>query len=133
MASAKQHIIDTFLAETDDRLLDIESGILAMESFGSRMDPELIHAIFRDAHSVKAGANLLNLRNIETLAHRLENILDMVRHGRITPDDALISCLLEALDRIRELVENLEASDRMDISAQLESLARCAPTADDPA
>lgn len=132
MASAKQQIIDTFLAETDERLMDIESGILAMESFGARVDPELIHAIFRDAHSVKAGANLLHYRNIETLAHRLENILDLVRHGQLVPDDALVSCLLEGLDRIRELVEDLEASDAMDIAPQLASLARFAPAGEEP-
>jgi two-component system chemotaxis sensor kinase CheA len=31
----------------------------------------LINSIFRDAHSVKAGANLLKLSTIETLAHKL--------------------------------------------------------------
>ena len=118
-------VLETFLAETEERLDDLESGILSLTDLGP--DPELVHAIFRDAHSVKAGANLLGYRNIETLSHRLENILDMIRTGRMTPDVESTDALLGAVDRIRDLLENLESSNDMDIARCLADLARVAP------
>lgn len=115
-------VLSTFLAESEDRLADIESGILVLESYGEEIDEELIHSIFRDAHSIKAGANLLGLENIERLAHGLENVLVLIREGRLIPDKTVASLLLEALDTINELFEDIQDSDERDISDLHEQL-----------
>ncbi|MEF2146111.1 MAG: Hpt domain-containing protein [Desulfovibrionaceae bacterium] len=123
-------VLSTYLAESEDRLMDIESGILALESYGEIIDEELINSIFRDAHSIKAGANLLGLRNIELLSHGLENLLDLMRQGHLSPDKGMTSLMLEGLDMINELFEDLEASDEMDITDLHERL--CEVTGMDP-
>lgn len=120
-------ILDTFLEETEERLIDLESGILAMSDMADSLDRELVNAIFRDAHSVKAGANLLGFRNIETLSHRLENILDMIRNGTMRPDPAVTDALLQTVDRINELMDDVEGSDQMDIQAPLAALNSVIP------
>lgn len=115
MTTIDDEVLSTFLSESEDRLMDIESGILAMENYGEETDPELIHSIFRDAHSIKAGANLLGLRNIERLSHGLENVLDRIRGGGLIPDNQVATLLLEAVDSINELFEDVTSSDEQDV------------------
>jgi two-component system chemotaxis sensor kinase CheA len=115
-------VLSTYLSESEDRLMDIESGVLALESYGEEIDEELIHSVFRDAHSIKAGANLLGLENIERLAHGMENVLDLIRDGRLVPDKIVASLLLETVDTINELFEDILASDERDISDLHEQL-----------
>jgi two-component system chemotaxis sensor kinase CheA len=104
-------VLDIFLEETTDRLDSIESGLLRLESCGGDCEPETINSIFRDAHSVKAGSNLLKLATIEDLAHKLENVFEMIRKKEIPPSELIITACLESVDKLRELIENIERSD----------------------
>ncbi|WP_419784803.1 Hpt domain-containing protein [Pseudodesulfovibrio sp.] len=108
------HVLEVFLEETVERLDSVESGLLRLEN-GTGDSATLINSIFRDAHSVKAGANLLKLANIETLAHKLENILEMIRRGEIQVTEMIITASLESIDKLRELLGNVENSDEISI------------------
>lgn len=109
------HVLQVFTEETAERLASIEAGLLKLEADGNQVEDSVVHGIFRDAHSVKAGANLLKLENVENLAHKLENILEMVRKGQLVPDDQTITILLETVDKLRELMDRIEESDTISI------------------
>ncbi|HBE94464.1 MAG TPA: chemotaxis protein CheA [Desulfovibrio sp.] len=113
-----------FEEESRERLAAIERGLLDLEKHGADADQAMIHGIFREAHSVKAGANLLGLKSIESLAHKLENVLEMIRRGELTPTGRIVSILLEGLDALQDLLEDLDGSESRDISRPLERLAR---------
>lgn len=113
-----------FVEESRERLAAIERGLLDLEKRGADADQAMIHGIFREAHSVKAGANLLGLKGIESLAHKLENVLEMIRRGELTPTARIVSILLEGLDALQDLLEDLDTSDSRDISRPLDRLAR---------
>lgn len=121
MQTFPEEVLVTFTEETRERLDTIEETLIRMERAGADA-PEMVHSIFRDAHSIKAGANLLEFRNIETLAHRLENILDMVREGKLVPDEDMVTVLLQAVDKLRELSEDPTTSNEADITLELASL-----------
>nr|WP_071544492.1 Hpt domain-containing protein [Pseudodesulfovibrio hydrargyri] len=104
-------VLEVFLEETTDRLDSIESGLLRLENCGGDCEPETINSIFRDAHSVKAGSNLLKLVTVEDLAHKLENVFEMIRKKEIAPSEIIITACLESVDKLRELIENIERSD----------------------
>ncbi|WP_286181660.1 Hpt domain-containing protein [Desulfovibrio sp. Huiquan2017] len=104
-------VLEIFLEETAERLDSIESGLLHLENCGGECGPETINSIFRDAHSVKAGSNLLKLTNIEDLAHKLENVLEMIRKKQIVPSEIIVTACLESVDKLRELIENIENSE----------------------
>ncbi len=78
-------------------------------------EPNLINSIFRNAHSIKAGANLLKLRTIEELAHKLENVLEMIRQHKLNTNKMVVTASLEAVDKLRELVENIDKSENISI------------------
>jgi len=107
-------ILEVFLEETTERLDSIESGLLKLENC-ENCDPETINSIFRDAHSVKAGSNLLELKHVEELSHKLENVLEMIRKNQLKPSEMIITASLESVDKLRELIENIEASESISI------------------
>ena len=111
MIQRNDEVVEVFLEETIDRLDSIESGLLHLETCGLDCGPETINSIFRDAHSVKAGSNLLKLTNIEDLSHKLENVFEMIRREQIQPSELIITACLESVDKLRELIENIERSE----------------------
>jgi two-component system chemotaxis sensor kinase CheA len=117
-----EEVQETFLREAADRLTEVEHGLLRLEHCRDIPDPSLLDTIFRAAHSLKAAANLLEYRQIEGLTHKLENILESFRTGRLAPDSDNITVLLEAVDKLRELTENPTGSESRDISAHLAML-----------
>ena len=117
----------TFLDETAERLVDMEQAVMDLEVAGRNFDDSLVHGMFRDAHSIKGSANLLGLGNIEKVAHKLENVLDRVRNHQVAPNPALCQAMLEALDKIGELVDHIEMIRLIDIGqvvSRLEQLAK---------
>ena len=116
-----REVIDSFTSETLERLSEIEVSLLRIGE-GARPFDDVLNAVFRDAHSIKAGANLLKLNNVETLAHHLENVLDDMRATRNLPTEALLNAVIAALDKIRDLLDNPLESDSADISAEVEQL-----------
>ncbi|MEM7408964.1 MAG: chemotaxis protein CheA [Myxococcota bacterium] len=74
-----------FVSEAEEILEVLRGGVADLsESLGSdaEVDPELVNALFRAAHSLKALAGMFRRGEIENLAHRLEDLLDALRLGR---------------------------------------------------
>lgn len=117
-------IVNTFILETKDHLDEIESGALTLENNRNAIDDKLVHLMFRASHSIKAGANLLEYRNIERLAHEMENILDAIRTGRTQLSADLVTTFLEAIDLIREMMRFIQVSDDMTIDHMAKKLKR---------
>ncbi|CCO22390.1 Hpt domain-containing protein [Maridesulfovibrio hydrothermalis] len=111
-------LLDIFQEETLERLDHLEEGLLNLENCTSECTPELINSIFRDAHSIKAGSNLLKLKRIEELSHKLENVLEMIRSEGLIPTELIITASLEAVDKLRVLIEDILNSDSKSIRLQ---------------
>ena len=118
-----REIVDTFLQESREHLEEIEQGILILErDQQNEIDPDLVHSIFRAAHSIKAGANLLEFRNIEAIAHELEEILQKVRLGEFQMDGDHISHFLSGIDKLNELLDNIHYCDLIKVDSLLNLL-----------
>lgn len=109
--STGDRMLDIFQDETGERLDSLEAGLISLEGSSDGDDHTLINSIFRDAHSIKAGSNLLKLEKIEELAHNLENLLEMVRTEQIDPVEVVITACLEAVDKLRELNDDILESN----------------------
>ncbi len=115
-------VLQLFLEDTREHLADIETDLLDIEEAGADYDPELVNKVFRTAHSIKGSAGFLALDNIRDLSHKIENVLDMVRNNELTPDSAVVNVILNAFDQLEAMVENIQESEDMDISAHVEAL-----------
>ncbi|RYC31238.1 chemotaxis protein CheA [Lichenibacterium minor] len=104
---ALAEIKQTFFAECEEQLVELETGLLAIEA--GDHDSETINAVFRAVHSVKGGAGAFNLTDLVHFAHTFENAMDLVRVGRLAPAPALIRVMLRAADILADLVRAARA------------------------
>jgi two-component system chemotaxis sensor kinase CheA len=93
---------NTFFAESLEGLDGMEAALLALDS-GST-DPELVHTIFRAAHSIKGGAATFGFADVAAFTHVAESLLEEVRSGRRAVVAELIEVLLRAVDCLRAML-----------------------------
>jgi two-component system chemotaxis sensor kinase CheA len=84
----------------------------------------MVNRVFRAAHSIKGGAGFFDLTTIRELAHKTENVLDMVRSRKMIPTPEVVSILLLAFDKLRDLTEHYHESNGSDITEFVSALAR---------
>jgi two-component system chemotaxis sensor kinase CheA len=126
MSSFDDEVVQEYLAESREHLAGIESDLLAIEQRGADIDEELVNKVFRAAHSIKGGAGFFDLNQIRELAHKTENVLDLIRSRQAEPTPEVVNILLLAFDKLRDLIGNPAESQQADISefvTMLEDLA----------
>ena len=111
-----------YLAESREHLATIETDLLAIEQAGAAIDEQLVNRVFRAAHSIKGGAGFFDLLTIKELAHKTENVLEMVRSRQMVPNPEVVSILLLAFDKLHDLIDNYMTSNEADTSDFLVAL-----------
>lgn len=99
-----------FFDETGEHINSLNEGLLELEENLkiSKQDNDLINVLFRAFHSIKGAAGMLGFAKINKLTHNGENLLDLVREGKIPVTEETVQCLLEALDGLSSLINELE-------------------------
>jgi two-component system chemotaxis sensor kinase CheA len=92
----------TFFEESLEGLDAMEAALLALDS-GST-DGELVHTIFRAAHSIKGGAATFGFTDVAAFTHVAESLLEEVRSERRAVDPELIDLLLRSVDCLRGML-----------------------------
>jgi len=115
-------LLQEFVVESSSHLAQIEGQLLQIEASGSDIDLDLVNTVFRAIHSVKGAAGFLSLSVINSLAHNLENVLNMVRNKELIPTSPIINTLLRASDQLRLLVDDISNSNAVDVSRFIEEL-----------
>ncbi len=102
-------LLQEFLTETTENLglLDVDLVHLEQQS----ADPTLIATIFRIVHTIKGTCGFLGLPRLEAVAHAAENVLGQFRDGALQPTTEAINPVLAAIDRIKEILAVIEASE----------------------
>ncbi len=116
MSDQGDDILQLYSAESLDHLADIERDLLEIEAAGAGADGELVNKVFRAAHSIKGGAGFLGLSVVSALAHRLENVLGLVRSRELVPTADVVGLLLQGFDRLRAFMLDLGASNDADVA-----------------
>lgn len=101
-------LIRDFLEEAHEHLASIELNILSLEE--NPEDGEAINAVFRPFHSVKGVAGFLNLTDIHSLSHEVENLLDDARSGRLAITNDIIDLILQSVDFLKVLLGHLSTA-----------------------
>jgi two-component system chemotaxis response regulator CheY len=122
MINLDDEVAEEYLAECDDHLAAIETGLLALEKGGGDVDEHLVNGIFRAVHAIR-GAGFFELLTIRELAHQMEDAVLLVRAGEIVPTPGSVRALRRANDRLRELLRSPGTSNEADIDDTLASLA----------
>ncbi len=115
-------LLRDFLADSGEHLGAIEPDLLAMESQGSALDPEVINRVFRAIHSIKGFSAFLGFEKVTELGHAMEHLLMRFRDGVATPDPGKVDALLAGVDKLRSMILDIQASDHISCQNELEML-----------
>ena len=113
-------IRETFFQECDERLLELEAGLMAMERGAA--NAETVNAVFRAVHSMKSGAKIFALDALARFAHAFETALESLRSGRLEPTPPVLNLLLRAADALADLVRAARENSAVD-EARIAALA----------
>ncbi|MCP4296339.1 MAG: chemotaxis protein CheA, partial [Proteobacteria bacterium] len=122
MAIIDDENLSLYAEESLEHLETIESDLLEIEKAGENIDEDLVNKVFRAAHSIKGGGGFFGLDNIKELSHKIENVLDMVRHFELEPTPEIVNIVLKAFDRLGELLNDLMNSNDMEIEEHINTL-----------
>lgn len=93
----------TYLEETEELLQKAEECLIRLETDYSSDD---ITQLFRIFHSIKGSSQMIGHDDIGNLTHKLEDMLDIVRKGRIDLDGQILQLCFSGLDHVKLMFES---------------------------
>ncbi len=117
---------ELFLAESREHLSVCNQLLLDWER--APANPAPVAGLFRAVHTVKGMAATMGYARVTDVAHRTENLLDLLRRGARPATDELLQLLFRARDALENAVELsvVGREDELDVAevvADLESAA----------
>ena len=129
-------LLNEFLTETGESIDVVDVELVKLEQ-----DPnnkEVLDNIFRLVHTIKGTCGFLGLPRLESVAHSSENVLGKFRDGELEVSEHAVTVILESLDRIKEILAGLEATeeepegDDSELIGRLDAIAEGAVAEPDP-
>lgn len=102
----QQQLIKDLLVESFDALDRFDREMLSLEKGDAT--PDTLNDIFRIIHTIKGSSGCIGLTKIESVAHVGENLLSLLRDGKLSVSSALVNALLEYSDALKAILRCLE-------------------------
>ncbi len=99
-----EELLQDFFAETEQQIENLESNILVIENDPNNHDA--IDEIFRAAHTLKGGSATVEMMELSTFCHDVEDLLDALRSGTVDVSEPIVDVLLKSIDTIKAMVES---------------------------
>jgi CheY-like chemotaxis protein/HPt (histidine-containing phosphotransfer) domain-containing protein len=94
--------LNEFQLEAGEKLDLIASQLLRLERDAT--NPQPVREMFLAAHTIKGGAAMLRLTDVEALAHAVEDLLSSFRDQQRTLDAPTADLLFQSIDHLRALI-----------------------------
>ena len=101
-------LMEVFLLEAEEHLLSMHSSLRQLEA--NPVHPEMIQNVRRSAHSLKGTAAMIGFEQITHLAHRMEDLLDLVYDGELTLTPEMIRLLTVSTDLLEDMSNHQESA-----------------------
>ncbi|MCC2616036.1 chemotaxis protein CheA [Aestuariibacter halophilus] len=112
MTDPMERFRNVFFEESAEAIDAIEQHLLSIAL--PNVDNEVIHDIFRSAHSLKGGSATFGMTRLAEFTHVMETLLDSLRNGERSMDQDIVDCLFSCLDTLRSLVSHYQYGDEID-------------------
>ena len=103
---------DAFFEESFEALDAMEAALLKLDI--AAPDQEIIHTIFRVAHSIKGGSATFGFAEIASFTHSLETLLEEVRAHRLAVSVEISDLLLKSIDAMRDMLRRVQSGRPVD-------------------
>lgn len=102
----REEALKEFISEAEEIIEGLNQSLLEMEATQDRtaIRPDVINAVFRGAHSLKGMSAMVGLKKVSEVSHRLEDILDKLRMGKLSLTDAVMEALLKGVEVIQGII-----------------------------
>lgn len=101
-------LLSEFLTETNEFLETVDTQLVQFES--DPTDSATLNNIFRLVHTIKGTCGFLGLPRLQFVAHAGETLLGKYRDGSLVATPDSVQLVLESIDRIKEILADLEAT-----------------------
>lgn len=98
-----EELLKDFFAEAEQQVETLESNILVIENDPSNHDA--IDEIFRAAHTLKGGSATVEMTELATFCHDVEDLLDALRSNLVEVTEPIVDTLLTSIDTIKLMLE----------------------------
>ncbi len=102
-------LLQDFITEATELLEEYTTSLTAFEE--DPADLETINPVFRAAHTLKGSSAFFGLNHIKDFAHKLENLLDDIRHQTRAADGDALQYLFLAGNHLKAMFERLAAGN----------------------
>lgn len=100
--------LSEFQLEAGEKLDLIASQLLRLERDNTDLQP--VREMFLAAHTIKGGAAMMRLTEVEALAHAVEDLLSSIRDLQRPMDSAAADLMFQAIDRLRALINEASSA-----------------------
>ncbi|MCQ2789612.1 MAG: hybrid sensor histidine kinase/response regulator [bacterium] len=96
-------IFNIFQIESEELINKINTSLLKLGK--NPNDKNTILELFRDAHSLKGASRMVGFNDVQAVAHKIEDILDLAKENKLTLDKEIIKSLDKAIDFLADVIE----------------------------
>lgn len=98
-----KEILKIFQVESEEIIAKINNSLLDLEKTPNNKDTILM--LFRDAHSLKGASRMVGFNNVQTIAHKIEDILGLAKENKILLNSKIVNILYKTVDFLSELIQ----------------------------
>ncbi|MEI6455721.1 MAG: response regulator [bacterium] len=108
-----KELLSDFKIEAAEHRQFFVNALLDLEKLSANSDNRpIIERMFREIHSLKGAARAVSLLGTETLCQSMENVLSLIKQGKLDINLSLFDSLHQAVDLLDNLLEDLASSKK---------------------
>jgi two-component system chemotaxis sensor kinase CheA len=104
----REEFVAYFRDEAEELLQQIDGDLLKLEECVTSGEPnaEIVNSLFRALHTIKGSGGMLGFTDVQEVAHKLENLADLLRKDRMPLSESCVDILFNGRDFLTDLVES---------------------------
>lgn len=120
-----ESLFEVFKVECDEHIQNLNAALISLEEDSNQSHH--FEEIFREAHSLKGAARMMNFKSIEDISHHIETILGKIKNKKLTFSTEIGDLILKGLDTVETIVKTIpkgEAEGDVDSIALINELEK---------
>jgi len=125
-------MLELFRAEAEAQTAVLSDGLLGLERGAA--DARVLESLMRAAHSIKGAARIVNIPQIVSLAHVMEDVFVAAQAGRVQLQRAAVDVLLQGVDMLARLskasesqIQTWEANPPPEVATMVKQVGEIVP------
>lgn len=108
-------IFKIFQVESEEIISKLNNSLLDLEKKPNNKD--VILSLFRDAHTLKGASRMVGLNNVQTVAHKMEDVLGLAKENQIQLNSKVVDILYKTVDFLADMIQK-SIEERQDVFSE---------------